>query len=186
MREKLAELADASVDAIVTDPPYHLTTGKKGGSGMASLNVDSPYGRSRIGTGFMGMKWDGGDVAMQADVGAPAARGEARRAPAGLRRLPHLPSRVVRRRGRRLGDPRHDAVAARRGLPEVEQSGRRMGGLGHGAEAGLRADPDGPQAADRFGAENLQAHGVGALNIDACRVRVTARSTASVKGNKAP
>jgi DNA modification methylase len=70
MREKLAELADSSVDSIVTDPPYHLTTGKKGGSGMASLNVDSPAGRSRIGTGFMGMKWDGGDVAMQADTWA--------------------------------------------------------------------------------------------------------------------
>lgn len=65
MREKLAELADASVDSIVTDPPYHLTTSKKGGSGTASVNLESPYGRARIGTGFMGMKWDGGDVAMQ-------------------------------------------------------------------------------------------------------------------------
>src|SRR3990167_4029148 len=65
MREKLAELADASVDAIVTDQPYHLTTGKKGGSGAASLNENSPAGRSRIGTGFMGMRWDGGDIAMQ-------------------------------------------------------------------------------------------------------------------------
>ena len=49
-----------SVDAIVCDPPYALTSGKKGGSGVASLNVDSPAGRSRIGTGggFMGKAWD--------------------------------------------------------------------------------------------------------------------------------
>ena len=56
-------MPDNSVDAIVTDPPYGLTQNKKGGSGAASVNLDSPYGRSRIGTGngsggFMGMKWD--------------------------------------------------------------------------------------------------------------------------------
>lgn len=52
-----------SVDAIVTDPPYGLTQDKKGGSGAASVNLENPYGRARIGTGngaggFMGMKWD--------------------------------------------------------------------------------------------------------------------------------
>lgn len=62
-REVLKKLAENSVDSIVTDPPYHLTTGKKGGSGPASVNLESPYGRSRIGTGFMGMTWDGGEVA---------------------------------------------------------------------------------------------------------------------------
>lgn len=53
-REVLKTLADASVDSIVTDPPYHLTTGKKGGTGLASVNLDSPYGRARVTTGFMG------------------------------------------------------------------------------------------------------------------------------------
>lgn len=57
-------LPDNSVDAIVTDPPYGLTQGKKGGTGVASVNLNSPYGRARIGTGngaggFMGLKWDG-------------------------------------------------------------------------------------------------------------------------------
>lgn len=56
-------MPESSIDAIVTDPPYHLTTGKKGGSGEASVNLESPYGRARITTGFMGMKWDGGDIA---------------------------------------------------------------------------------------------------------------------------
>lgn len=61
--EVLAALPDASVDAIVTDPPYNLTAGKKGGTGAASINLESPYGRSRIGTGngsggFMGKAWD--------------------------------------------------------------------------------------------------------------------------------
>lgn len=61
--EVLRGMADNSVDSIVTDPPYGLTTNKKGGTGVASVNLESPYGRARIGTGngaggFMGMKWD--------------------------------------------------------------------------------------------------------------------------------
>jgi len=61
--ERLKELPDASVDAIVTDPPYHLTADKKGGTGPASVNLESPYGRARVTTGFMGMTWDDGDIA---------------------------------------------------------------------------------------------------------------------------
>lgn len=57
---------DRQFDACVTDPPYHLTTGKKGGTQQASLNLNSPAGRSRVGTGFMGTAWDGGDVAFRA------------------------------------------------------------------------------------------------------------------------
>lgn len=49
-----------SFDAVITDPPYGLTQNKKGGSGEKSLNLNSPAGRSRITTGFMGMKWDHG------------------------------------------------------------------------------------------------------------------------------
>jgi DNA modification methylase len=73
-REILKTLAESSVDSIVCDPPYHLTTGKKGGSGEASVNLESPYGRSRIGTGFMGMTWDGGDVAHDVSLWAEALR----------------------------------------------------------------------------------------------------------------
>lgn len=60
----LSELADS----CVTDPPYHLTTGKKGGSGPASVNLNSPQGRARIGAGFMGKAWDGGDVAFRPET----------------------------------------------------------------------------------------------------------------------
>ena len=61
--ESLRKMPDNSIDAIVTDPPYGLTANKKGGTGTASVNLDSPYGRARIGTGngpggFMGHKWD--------------------------------------------------------------------------------------------------------------------------------
>ena len=47
-RDVLKTLPDASVDSIVTDPPYELTSGKKGGTGAG---------------GFMGMAWDATGVA---------------------------------------------------------------------------------------------------------------------------
>lgn len=73
-REAMRELPANSIDSIVTDPPYHLTTGKKGGSGAASVNLESPYGRARIGTGFMGKAWDGGGVAFTPELWAEALR----------------------------------------------------------------------------------------------------------------
>lgn len=78
-RERMKELEDASVDSIVCDPPYDLTKDKRGGSGVASVNLDSPYGRARIGTGngaggFMGQKWDGTGVAFDAATWLEAFR----------------------------------------------------------------------------------------------------------------
>jgi site-specific DNA-methyltransferase (adenine-specific) len=73
-REVLRTLDADSFDSCVTDPPYHLTTGKKGGTGEASVNLESPYGRARVTTGFMGMTWDGGDVAFQPETWAEVLR----------------------------------------------------------------------------------------------------------------
>jgi DNA modification methylase len=73
-RTLLAGLEADSFAACVTDPPYHLTTDKRGGIGIASLNVSSPAGRSRISTGFMGTIWDGGDVAFRPETWAAVYR----------------------------------------------------------------------------------------------------------------
>jgi DNA modification methylase len=51
----LPTLAESSIDSCVTDPPYHLTSIMK-----------RSYGR--LSTGFMGQKWDGGDVAFRPEV----------------------------------------------------------------------------------------------------------------------
>ena len=77
--EVMPTLDAESIDAIVTDPPYDLTARKKGGSGVASVNLDSPYGRARIGTGngaggFMGKAWDGTGVAFRPETWAAALR----------------------------------------------------------------------------------------------------------------
>lgn len=57
--ETMRGMEAGSIDAIVSDPPYGLTQNKRGGSGEASVNLDSPAGRARVTTGFMGMEWDG-------------------------------------------------------------------------------------------------------------------------------
>jgi len=64
----MAGLPAESVDAIVTDPPYDLTAGKKGGSGPASATTRRLQGRARIGTGFMGKSWDGTGVAFDPET----------------------------------------------------------------------------------------------------------------------
>lgn len=56
------------VDAIVTDPPYHLTANKRGGSGERSVNPDSPAGRAMATTGFNQQRWDGGDIAFRPET----------------------------------------------------------------------------------------------------------------------
>jgi site-specific DNA-methyltransferase (adenine-specific) len=70
----LPTMPEASIDACVTDPPYDLTSGKRGGSGEASVNLNSPAGRSRISTGFMGMKWDGTGVAFKPETWREVSR----------------------------------------------------------------------------------------------------------------
>ena len=63
----LQTLAENSIDAVVCDPPYHLTSTNRGstpGSVAASKDV---FARVKSG-GFMGTKWDGGDIAFRPDV----------------------------------------------------------------------------------------------------------------------
>lgn len=67
-------LAENGVDAIVTDPPYHLTSQMRG-SHAAGAEPRTPHARARIGDkGFMGKAWDGGDVAFRAETWAEALR----------------------------------------------------------------------------------------------------------------
>ena len=74
--EVLKTLPDNSVDSIVTDPPYHLTSivkrfGKEG-SAPAQFGKDGAY--SRASKGFMGKEWDGGDIAFRTDVWSECLR----------------------------------------------------------------------------------------------------------------
>ena len=74
--EVLKTIPDNSIDSVVTDPPYHLTSivkrfGKEG-SAPAQFGKDGAY--SRASKGFMGKEWDGGDIAFRTDVWSECLR----------------------------------------------------------------------------------------------------------------
>jgi len=62
----MAAMGDASVDSIVTDPPYELTSARPGGR--------SPATQGKVMKGFMGMEWDGSGVAFDPAMWAEALR----------------------------------------------------------------------------------------------------------------
>lgn len=61
-------MPDNSVDAVVTDPPYHLIANKKDDPRRASPES------SQRNKGFMGLTWDGGDIAFRPEVWTEALR----------------------------------------------------------------------------------------------------------------
>lgn len=60
------------VDACVTDPPYHLqaTIKRFGEHGSAPAHHGRDGSYKRLSSGFMGQKWDGGDIAFRPETWA--------------------------------------------------------------------------------------------------------------------
>ena len=67
---------DNSIDTIITDPPYHLTSivkrFGKSNSAPAKYGTDGVFQRSS--KGFMGKEWDGGDIAFTTELWEEALR----------------------------------------------------------------------------------------------------------------
>ncbi|MDE2104329.1 MAG: site-specific DNA-methyltransferase [Patescibacteria group bacterium] len=72
----MAAMPENSVDAIITDPPYHLTSiVKRFGSDGASEAKEGQTGAfKRASAGFMGKQWDGGDIAFRTETWVAALR----------------------------------------------------------------------------------------------------------------
>jgi hypothetical protein len=67
----LPTLAENSVDAVVTDPPYHLTSMVKRFANAKSENEDYALNKSHtayMSRGFMNQSWDGGDIAFRPET----------------------------------------------------------------------------------------------------------------------
>lgn len=72
------QMQDNSVDAVVTDPPYHLTSiidrysgthlGAAGTNEARARNPAPIDGYARLSRGFMGKSWDGGDIAFRVET----------------------------------------------------------------------------------------------------------------------
>lgn len=168
-------MANESVDSIVTDPPYDLTSKKRGGSGVASVDLTSPYGRSRIGTGngaggFMGMHWDSTGIAFD-----PATWKECLRV---LKPGGHVLAFGGTRTYHRMACAIEDA-----GFEIRDQIGWTYG-------SGFPKSHNGPWGGTALKpawepivmarkpivgtvAQNFERYGVGGLNIDGCRVSMS-------------
>lgn len=74
--EVMAAIEADTFDAIVTDPPYHLTSIVKrfGGSNAAAAKGTAIYGNKGAQKGFMGKEWDGGDITFRAETWAEMLR----------------------------------------------------------------------------------------------------------------
>lgn len=73
----LAALPENSVDSIITDPPYHLTSIVKRFGGDMPPRTEATVGKHAYGrhaAGFMGKVWDGGDLAFQPATWAAVLR----------------------------------------------------------------------------------------------------------------
>jgi site-specific DNA-methyltransferase (adenine-specific) len=185
-REMLRHIPDGSVDAVVTDPPYGLTQNKKGGSGVASVNLNSPYGRARIGTGvgaggFMGQKWDTGETAFAAEFWSEVLRvlkpgGHV--AAFGGTRTYHRLACAIEDAGFEIRDQLAWAYGS--GFPK-SLSLRDIGRPELGTALKPAWEPICLARKPLIGtvAANVMEHGTGALNIDGCRVPVDPEADAS-------
>lgn len=76
--DKLEQMTAESVDSVVTDPPYHLTSIVKRFGADGAAPAKTPEGGTgayaRASRGFMGQTWDGGDVAFRPETWAAVGR----------------------------------------------------------------------------------------------------------------
>ena len=75
MLDALSWMQDDTFHACITDPPYHLSTVKRfGGADAAPAQYGKDGLYARASAGFMGKKWDGGDIAFQPETWAEVLR----------------------------------------------------------------------------------------------------------------
>ena len=179
-RERMAELADASVDSCVTDPPYHLTSIVKRYSKEkpARSNLEQPANKDgerinagqyrRLAKGFMGQQWDGGDVAFQPELWAEVLRV--------LKPGAHLVAFSGTRTYHRMACAIEDAGFEIRdqlawtygsGFPK---SHNQPGGWGTALKPAWEPICLARKPLQGTVAANMIAHGTGAINIDGCRI----------------
>ena len=175
--EKMGEIADNVIDAVVTDPPYHLSSivkrfGKPDSAPAKSNGATVVYRRAS--TGFMGKEWDGGDIAFRPETWAEVLRV--------LKPGGHLVAFNHSRTWHRMTCAIEDAGFEIRdsvmwiygsGFPKSHNVGKKLDEWqGWGTALKPAFEPIVIARKPLIGtvAANVLEHGVGAINIDGCRV----------------
>ena len=188
-REAMRQMPDASVDSVVCDPPYHLTSivkrfGAENAAPAKSNGATGVYGRAS--KGFMGQTWDGGDVAFDPDTWAEVLHV--------LKPGGHLIAFSGTRTYHRMVCAIEDAgFEVRDQLAWVYGSGfpksHNLDGEWQGWGTALKPswEPICLARKPLIGtvAGNVLQHGTGALNIDACRIEASDEDKANINSKHA-
>ena len=173
MRVSLDEMEPNSIDSCVTDPPYHLASIVKrfGAEGAAPAKSKQSGVYERSSRGFMGQTWDGGDVAFRPETWAKVLRV--------LKPGAHLLAFAASKNAHRLFCAVEDAGFEIRdtimwlygsGFPKSHNLEGEWGGWGTALKPAYEPIVVARKPLIGTVAANVMAHGVGALNVDVCRV----------------
>jgi DNA modification methylase len=166
----LARLDECSVDSVVCDPPYHLTSIVKrfGAENAAPAKSGKSGAYKRASAGFMGKQWDGGDVAFQPETWAAVFRvlkpGGHLVAFSGTRTY-HNMTAAIEFGGFEIRDQLAWIYGS--GFPKSHNIGD---GWGTALKPAWEPICLARKALIGTVAANVQAHGTGAINVDGCRV----------------
>lgn len=159
--EALRKLQDNSIDSIVTDPPYGLTAARPGGRSEAT--------RGAVMGGFMGLTWD-------SDVPPVEVWVECLRVlKPGGHLLAFAGTRTQHRMACRIEDASFEirdmiAWVYGSGFPKSRNLDGDWRGWGTALKPAMEPITVARKPLAGTVAANVLTHGVGALNIDACRV----------------
>lgn len=174
----LAAMPENSVDAVVCDPPYHLTSIVKrfGAKGAAPAKAGATGAFQRASSGFMGKVWDGGNIAFRPATWAAVLRVLK---PGGYL-LAFASTRGFGRMSVAIEDAgfiTHPFIAwiFGGGFPKATRiKAKGYEGFRYGGQALKPAiEPiymGQKPFSEENGTANILLHGTGALNIDGCRV----------------
>jgi site-specific DNA-methyltransferase (adenine-specific) len=188
-RDVLATLPEASFDSCVTDPPYHLTSIVRRFSSDTAAPAKSNGATgvyARASSGFMGQKWDGGDLAFQPALWAAVYRvlkpGAHLLAFSGTR-TQHRMVCAIEDAGFEIRDQIGWAYGS--GFPKSHNLDGEWQGWGTALKPAWEPICVARKPLVGTVAANVLQHGTGALNIDGCRVGTSKEVPASVS-RKAP
>jgi site-specific DNA-methyltransferase (adenine-specific) len=186
--EAMKDLESDSVDACVTDPPYHLTSIVKrfGGTSLDSAGTNEARARAgadgmaRLSRGFMGKIWDGGDIAFRPETWAEILRV----LKPGGHLLAFSGTRTQHRMVCAIEDAGFDiremiAWVYGSGFPKSHNLDGDWQGWGTALKPALEPITLARKPLTGTVAANVMQHGTGALNIDGCRVEAAGEKTGS-------
>jgi site-specific DNA-methyltransferase (adenine-specific) len=166
------------VDSVCTDPPYHLASivARFGGSDAAPAQVGATGAYARASAGFMGEEWDGGDIAFQVDtwrrvydVMKPGAHLVAFAATKGYHRM----ACAIEDAGFEIRDMLGWLYAT--GFPKSHKIPTDDGVMGTALKPAIEPIVFAQKPISESSiAANVVRWGVGAINIDLCRIAIEA------------